>query len=235
MARRQFALQGIEQFFATGLEPPAGQLQHLVRRLSLDERLDHGARRLSMDVADHDPEPNAAIGENLLQAVLLGRQLPDQFLPLARNQAQLTQLHRRDERPAQQAGAGQCGQPLRIAYIGLAPRDMLDVPGIDDLSANAERLQGGIGALPVNAGAFHDDGIGPQCGCPFSQGAPVPLEGAELPLLDARGAIGFFEDGTGCDLRLMHIDSDNAFVKRTQFHLFSLPDQFDNGRRRELN
>ena len=114
----------------------AGQFQHVMGRPAVDHGLDHGARRLAMDVADDDPEPNAAIGEHLVQAVLLGRQLPDQLLPLPGNEAQFTQLRRRDERPAQQSGPRQRGQPLRIADIGLVSRDILDVPGIDDLSTN---------------------------------------------------------------------------------------------------
>jgi hypothetical protein len=35
-----------------------------------------------------------------------------------------------------------------------------------------------------------------------------------LPLLDTRRAVGFFDDGAGRNLRLMHIESDHAFVKR---------------------
>ena len=124
---------------------------------------------------------------------------------------------------------------MRIADIRLGSRDILDVPGIDDLSTNGCRLQGGIRAPPVNAGAFHDDCIRIQCRSPFGQGPPIPLECAELPLFDVRGAIGLIDERTGRDLRLVHIESDNAFVKRSEFYLFSLLDKSQTGRQRMLN
>ena len=51
---------------------------------------------------------------------------------------------------------------------------------------------------------------------PFRQRTTIPLEGAKLPLLDTRCAVGLFENRTGRNLRLTHIVSDDAFVKRYQ-------------------
>lgn len=84
----QVPLQGIEDAVATGLEPPAGKLEHLRRRHSSDDRFDHGPRRQAVQVADHDAEPNPTVGQYLVQAILLGRQETDALLPLPRNQPQ---------------------------------------------------------------------------------------------------------------------------------------------------
>lgn len=82
----ELALQCVEQSFTTGPESPTGELEHLVERLT-------------MRVADHYAEANAAIGQHLVQAVLvlLGRQLFYQLLSLPRNQAQLVQFRGRHE------------------------------------------------------------------------------------------------------------------------------------------
>ena len=88
VARRQVALQGIEQLFPAGLEALAGQIEYLVHRGAGDQRLDHSARRRSMHVADNHAEPDATVGQHFVQAVLFRRELPDQFLTLTRNQAQ---------------------------------------------------------------------------------------------------------------------------------------------------
>ena len=187
MAVGELALQRVEQFFTTGPESPTGEHEHLVGRLTLQ-------------VADHHAEANAAIGQHLVQAVLLGRQLSDQFLPLPRDQAQLAQFRGRHERPAQQSGTRQGGQLLRIADVGLAPGDILDVPGIDDLRAYADRLQRGIQTLPVDAGAFHHNFVGRKRCRPLGQCAPIRLERTKLPLLDTSCTIGLFNRRTSRDI-----------------------------------
>jgi hypothetical protein len=52
MTRGQFALQGIVQLLAAGLETSAGELEHLFGRLAGEDALDHRPCRLPMDVAD---------------------------------------------------------------------------------------------------------------------------------------------------------------------------------------
>jgi hypothetical protein len=63
-----------------------------------------------------------------VQAILLGRQLADQLLSLARDQARLAHHCRRYERSAQQSGPCEGGQPLCIADIGFASRDIPVMP-----------------------------------------------------------------------------------------------------------
>ena len=86
MAVGHFALQGIKDIFPAVLESPTGKLEDFVGRLPKNEGFDHGACRLTVKIADHHAETNAAIGQHLVQAVLLRSQLPDQFLPLSRDQ-----------------------------------------------------------------------------------------------------------------------------------------------------
>jgi hypothetical protein len=60
----------------------------------------------------------------------------------------------------------------------------------------------------------------------------------KLTLLNARRAIRFFDDRASRNLRLMHIESDDAFVvKCYQFHLTSIPVKLQDGKWRvpELN
>lgn len=176
VARRQIALQGIEQFLPAGFQPTAGELEYLVRRLSVDDRLNHGAGRLAMQVADHDAEAHTAIGQHLVQAILLGGQLADQFLALTRNQAQLPQFRPWHERSAQQPRPCQRRQPVGIAHIRLASRHVLDMPRIHHLRTNARRLQRRIRTVPVDAGTFHHDFIGPEGGDPIRQFPAVTFD-----------------------------------------------------------
>ena len=217
----QFALQGIEDFLATGLQSAAGETEHLVRRLPGDDGLDHGTGGLAMQIADNHAKPDAAVGQYLVQPVLLRGQLADQFLPLASNQTQFAPLRRRHERAAQQPRACQRRQPVGIAHIRLAARDVLDMPGIHHLRANADCFQRRIRALPVDARALHDDFVRTQRCRPVSEFAAIPPEAAELPLLDARVAVRVLDQRTGGDLRLMDVETDDALVQCYQFHAAS--------------
>ncbi len=189
----QVALQGIEDFLPAGLQAGAGQFQYLLGRKTCDDRLDHGAGRFAVEIADHHPEPNAAVGEHLVQPILLGCQLADQFLPLASDQAQFPQFGRRHKRASQQSCACQHRQPVGVPDIGLASGNVLDVPGIDHLRPNTRCLQRCIRTLPVNAGAFHHDFVRVQRGHPVGKFAAVALEATELPLLDMCAAISFLD------------------------------------------
>ena len=104
------------------------------------DRFDHGARRLAVEIADDDAQTNTAVGQYLVQSVFLRGQLADRFLPLATDQAPLTEFGRRYERAAQQSRACQRRQLMGITYIRLAAGNILDVPGIHHLGANALRV-----------------------------------------------------------------------------------------------
>ena len=183
-----------------------------------------------MQIADHHAQANPTVGQHLVQPVLLRGQLADQLLPLTGNQAQFPQFGRRHKRSAQQTRARQRRQPEGIAHIRLAPWHILDVPRIHHLGTNAHRFQRRIRALPVDAGAFHNDLVGAQRGDPGCQFPTILLERAKLPLLDARTTVGFLDQRTGRDLRLMDVEPDDAFVQRYQFHTTSYQFTLKGGR-----
>ena len=183
-----------------------------------------------MDVADDHAESNPAVGENLVQPVLLRGQLAHQLLPLPGDQSQLAQLGLRDEGAAQQAGARQGRQPLRIPDVGLATWDVLDVPGIHDQSTNTLCFQRGVRALPVDPRALHHHFVGLKCRSPLRQLAPVPLEASELPLLHACAAIGLLDQRARRDLRLVHVEADHPLVQGHQFHTPSFRIKLRGGR-----
>ncbi len=85
MARGQFALEGIVQFLAASLETSTGEIEHLVRSLAVEDALDHGPCRLTMDVTDDHPQADTCIGEHFVHAVLLGGEQVDQLLALPGN------------------------------------------------------------------------------------------------------------------------------------------------------
>ena len=71
MAGGQVPLQGIEEFLAAGLQPAAGQREDLVGGCPGDEGFDHGTGRLAMDIADHHAQADPAVGQHLVQPILL--------------------------------------------------------------------------------------------------------------------------------------------------------------------
>ena len=75
-------LQGLEQLLPAGLESP-GRLEDLGYRLIGDERLDHRATGLAVQVRDEDIQPKARIGQYLVQPILLRGQQATEFLPLS--------------------------------------------------------------------------------------------------------------------------------------------------------
>lgn len=86
-----------------------------------------------MQVADHDTEAHPAIGQHLVQTILLRGQLTNQFLPLACDQTQFPQLRRWHERATQRTGARQCRQPVGVTDVHLTE---LNLPE-DDKSPTA--------------------------------------------------------------------------------------------------
>ncbi len=66
MAGTQIALQRIQNLLPAGLEAMARQGQYLLRRGALNQRLDHGACRLTMNVADHHAQADPPVGQHLV-------------------------------------------------------------------------------------------------------------------------------------------------------------------------
>jgi len=210
------------QLLTAGLETSAGELEHLFGRLAGEEAFDHRPCRLPMDVADHHAQADASIGKHFVHAVLLGREQADQLLPLPRNQTQFAQFGRWYERPAQQTGSRQGGQPLGITNIGLAPGHLLDVAGIDHRRPDTRRLERCVRTLPVDAGAFHDHFVRIKRGRPRCQRLSVAFEGTEWPLFDSFFAARFLGDRACRDLGLM----DASPMTRRWIGTSSIPSPF---------
>jgi len=171
-----------------------------------------------VNVRDQHIEPDARIGEQFVQPVLLGGQHATELLPLARNQAQVADVGLRDERGSKQARSRQGGEPLRIGHIGLAPRHGFDVTGVDNPGGNAHALQGCVWALPVNAGALHDHHLGSKRLGPLGQSPSVALEAAKFAALHCDLAISLLGHCAGADLGLVDVQADDAFIDRRKFH-----------------
>lgn len=227
----QVALHGVEQFLAAGFESPAGEVEHLGGGTAVEQGFDYGARRLAVHVTDPGPQADADVGEHLVQTILLRREHAPEFLPLPGDQAHRAQFGGRHEGGAQQAGTGQGSEPFGIPHIGFTPGDLSDMAGIDHLDPKADGLQGGAGALPVDASAFHDDLVGGQRRAPLGKGAPIPLEGAELSAVDDGFPVRAFDAGAGGNLGLMHIQADHPFEQRFEFHPVTCRNRLEHGRR----
>jgi hypothetical protein len=70
-------------------------------------------------------------------------------------------------------------------------------------------------------GDNNSDAGGAQRGHPVRRYPVVAFEPAELPLLDARAAVGFLNQRADRDLRLMNIETNDAFVHRDQLYTTS--------------
>jgi hypothetical protein len=215
-----FGLQGLKDVFATGAQSIAGQTQHVGRAFARDQRFDHIARRLAMQVRHHDTQTYPGISEQFVQPVLLAGQHATELLPVPGNVAQATQVCLGDEGGAQQARACQRGQPLRIGHIGLATRHRLDMAGVDHPSDDAHAFECSVRTLPVNAGALHDYDIWANAACPIGQGFAVSLEAAKFAALIRLAAIWLLSDSASGDLRLVYIQTDDALVDGNNVHRF---------------
>jgi hypothetical protein len=130
----------------------------------------------------------------------------------------MADLGRRNERGPHQARPRQDGQPLGIGDVCLAPGYVLDVTGIDHPCRNTHLLQGRIRALPVDPRAFHDHDVRGETADPLCQCPAIALETTKLPVLHRHTAIGLLDQGTGRDLVLVHIQTDDLPVNRGDVH-----------------
>jgi hypothetical protein len=103
-----------------------------------------------------------------------------EHLSLPQVAAQHTEVIGWPKGSGQQTKGMQLLNPLTIEYIGLAARDILNVPRIDQLYFEASTIKQLEERYPVNPGRFHG-----HCGDatllqPISQGMEVSSEGAKL-------------------------------------------------------
>ena len=128
----------------------------------------------------------------------------------------------RNERSPEQSRSRQHGQPFSIADIGLTPRQILHMPRVNYLGSDADLLKSSVRALPLNAGALHDD-LGRINGCtPLCQGPAVTLERTKLTMHLAKTTLVIFNQSTCRNLSLMNIKADRMTIDRFNFHILSV-------------
>ena len=171
-----------------------------------------------MQIGHNHAQADACIGQQFVQPVLLADQHAAEFLPMTRNVAQAAQVRLGNEGGPKQPGTRQRCQPLRIDHIGLATRHRLDVARVNHPRHNAHSFQCRIRALPVNAGALHDHDIRANQTRPLGQSFAVSLEAAKLTTFIRDTAVRLLGDGAARDLRLVHVQANDAFVNGDNVH-----------------
>lgn len=86
--------------------------------------------------------------------------------------------------------------------------------GIDPPGSDAELLQSGIGAFPLDAGTRHDPGVGGKARDPLGHSASVALEGTERAAMNLGFTTGFLENHTDVDDSQMYIQADGTAKER---------------------
>jgi hypothetical protein len=114
-----------------GSQPALGKIgQDLRVGGAGDERVEHRAPGRAEDVGGDAVELDAGVFQRLVQPVGLALALGDLRLALPRQGSQLALRLGRYEAAAQRAGFDELTQPLRVADVGLATRNLLDVPRV---------------------------------------------------------------------------------------------------------
>ena len=152
------AAQRFAQRRGWGLDPAMSERgQGIGIALARDQSLDHRAARQPDNVRDHRVELDVGILQRLLQALDMAASLTNELLAGAQQAAQFLRLGVRHEAAADQAMGYQIGQPGGVVDIGLAPRHVLDVPGIGQHQGEIAVAQNVPNRLPVDAGRLHRD------------------------------------------------------------------------------
>ena len=133
-------------------QPALGQVgEHFGVGRARDERVEHQAARDAEDVRGDAIELDVGVLQRLVQPIGLALALGDLRLAIAGQQPQRPDRLGRHEAALQQPGLGKLAQPRRVAHVGLAARDLLDVPGVDEqqLEVVLELCQTGFQYTPV--------------------------------------------------------------------------------------
>ena len=173
------ALEGRTELGQLLAQQPFGQIGQHGRILGArDQRHEHGASRSSQDVRRHRGQLDARILEHLVEALRLAGPLFDNAASIAGQLSDLSDLRRRDEAGPHQAVLGQLADPLGVAHVGLAPRHVAHVAGVQEPAIELlfEQVQD---RLPIDAGGLHAHPGDPEADQPVPQGEQVLGEGGE--------------------------------------------------------
>ena len=89
-----------------------------------------------------------------------------------------------------------------IGQIGLAPRHLFDMPGVDPQCTHPHPFECRGGALPVDSRALHHDRFGREGRYPARHLTSIAFESAELPQLNLQLPVRLFPQHTDRQLGL---------------------------------
>ncbi len=184
------------------------------------QRGQHRPARGPLHVGGDRAEPDRGVLQGLVDPLGLGGVGLDEPLAVAGQVAQLADDRWRHEAAAQQPALQQLAQPRRVADVGFAARQDLDVAGVDQQQRQPALLQHLPAGLPVGAGRLHHhlgDALG---GEPVGQRLKTGgerLVGADLLAPPAASVSG--HAGAGDDLVFADVKRGAALVE----HLHGRP------------
>jgi hypothetical protein len=210
-------------------QPATGQLgQRLGVALPGDQRLQHGPPGDAEDVGGHRPKLDQGVLQQLLQPLLVAGALGGQVSAQPGVVPQPADLSRRDERGPQHAPLVEPGQPDGIQLVGLgAPRQVLDVAGVDQPHLEAAGFQQVEERPPVVGGGLHhhpldpladqlvgqlQDRVGGRGDLPDRGDALARLGGMRYPGADHAGRLGDVDRGDPAHDLLALVDLDLLVV-----------------------
>jgi hypothetical protein len=148
-----------------------------------DESFDHRPTGQAHDIGDDRIELDVGILQCLLKALDMAAPFAHELLAGTQQSAQLLRRGIRHKAAADQPMRHQIGQPGGIVDIGLASRDVLNVPGIGQYQGKIAVAQNVPNRLPVDPGCLHRHVRDPLAGQPFRQSQEVPCRRLERPHL----------------------------------------------------
>ena len=197
---------------------PAQPTQGVRARLTGDDALEDAATVDPVgDPAENAADAHPAPVQDLLDAQLRARPLFDQRAAVAAQPPQVAEALRQHQARAPEAELADARQPDAVRDIGLAPLDLLDVPGVDHHDIETGVGQNVVDLLPVDARRFHDGAAHPQAEQPLHQKGEAARQCAERAGLDK----GAFPARVGAhgrgDLHLVDVEPRGDGV--TDFHV----------------
>ena len=170
--------------------------------------LTRGTGHIADDVGELDVHQRHRLLHVLHRAALVAQQ-PG---ALASEGAQRAHLLGRAKRAAQQPEGEQLLQPLAVEHIGLAARDILHVPGVDQQDFEAAALEHLVQRDPVDPGGLHRHDLHAALLEPVGHGVQIAGEAVEL----ANGLVG----GVGANGRVVrapaYVDACGVRVRDLQ-------------------
>ena len=136
---------------------------------------------LADDVGNHVGQLDIHLRQGLLHVLDMARLVGKQHVPLPRHGAQGADGVLRSESAREQPEAHQLLQPLAVQHVGFAARDILDVPGIDQIDREAARFQEFEEGNPIDTGRFHGHRVNAAGDQPVGQPLQVIGETLEFP------------------------------------------------------